>query len=133
MKVEIIKEKVESLGFLETANMMGITLEKVLDIIEEEYKTFKDLDFVPTEEFLNGIRSECHFDNGYGVSVVRHKYSYGNGLNLFELAIIDKSGEITYSTPITDDVLGYLSEDDVSDTMIKVQRLDNNPIFLSEV
>ena len=85
------------------------------------------MEFVPTEEFLNGIKTTCHFDNGYGVSVVRHRYSYGNGLNLFELAIIDKSGEITYSTPITDDVLGYLSEDDVSDTMIKVQRLDNNP------
>jgi len=127
MKVGIIKEKVESLGFLETANMMGITLEKVLDIIEEEYKTFKDLEFVPTEEFLNGVKSKYNFDNGYGVSVVRHKYSYGNGLNLFELAIIDKSGEIIYSTPITDDVLGYLSEDDVSNTMIKVQRLDNNP------
>ena len=127
MNVEIIKEKVESLGFLETANMMGITLEKVLDIIEEEYKTFKDLEFTPTEEFLSGVRSTCHFDNGYGVSVVRHKYSYGNGLNLFELAIIDKSGEIMYSTPITNDVLGYLSEDDVSNTMIKVQRLDKNP------
>jgi len=127
MKVEIIKEKVESLGFLETANMMGITLEKVLDIIEEEYKTFKDLEFVPTEEFLNGVKSKYNFDNGYGVSVVRHKYSYGNGLNLFELAIIDKSGEIMYSTPITNDVLGYLSEDDVSNTMIKVQRLDKNP------
>jgi len=127
MKVEIIKEKLESLGFLETANMMGITLEKVLDIIEEEYKTFKDLEFVPTEEFLNGVKSKYNFDNGYGVSVVRHKYSYGNGLNLFELAIIDKSGEIMYSTPITNDVLGYLSEDDVSNTMIKVQRLDKNP------
>ena len=127
MKVEIVKEKVESLGFLETANMMGITLDRVLEIVDAEYETFKDLKFVPTEEFLNGIKTTCHFDNGYGVSVVRHKYSYGNGLNLFELAIIDKSGEITYSTPITDDVLGYLNEDDVSDTMIKVQRLDNNP------
>ena len=127
MKVEIVKEKVESLGFLETANMMGITLDRVLEIVDAEYKTFKDLEFVPTEEFLNGIITTCHFDNGYGVSVVRHRYSYGNGLNLFELAIIDKSGEITYSTPITDDVLGYLNEDGVSDTMIKVQRLDNNP------
>ena len=107
MNVDLIKEKLESLGFLGTANMMGITLDRVLEIVDAEYKTFKDLEFVPTEEFLNGIKTTCHFDNGYGVSVVRHKYSYGNGLNLFELAIIDKSGEITNSTPITDDVLGY--------------------------
>ena len=127
MKVEIIKETVESLGFLETANMMGITLDRVLEIVEAEYKTFKDLKFVPTEDFLNGIKTTCHFDNGYGVSVVRHRFSYGNGLNLFELAVIDKEGDIVYSTPITCDVLGYLTEDDVSNTMIKVQRLDNNP------
>ena len=127
MNVDLIKEKLESLGFLETAEMMGITLDRVLEIVEAEYKTFKDLEFTPTEEFLSGIRSTCHFENGYGVSVVRHKFSYGNKLNLFELAIIDKVGDIVYSTPITDDVLGYLSEADVSDTMIKVQRLDNNP------
>lgn len=126
MNVDLIKEKLESLGFLGTANMMGITLDRVLEIVDAEYKTFKDLKFVPTEEFLSGIRSTCHFDNGYGVSVVRHKFSYGNKLNLFELAIIDKVEDIVYSTPITDDVLGYLSEDEVSDTMIKVQRLDNN-------
>ena len=132
MNVDLIKEKLESLGFLGTANMMGITLERVLEIVEAEYKTFKDLEFVPTEEFLDGIKTTCHFDNGYGVSVVRHKYSYGYGLNLFELAIIDKDGDIIYSTPITDDVLGYLTEDDVSDTMIKVQRLDNNLISLSK-
>ena len=131
MNVDIIKEKLESLGFLGTANMMGITLDRVLEIVDAEYKTFKDLEFVPTEEFLSGIRSTCHFDNGYGVSVVRHKFSYGNKLNLFELAIIDKVGDIVYSTPITDDVLGYLSEDDVSDTMIKVQRLDNNPYIFN--
>jgi hypothetical protein len=127
MNVDLIKEKLESLGFLETAEMMGITLDRVLEIVEADYKTFKDLEFVPTEQFLDGIKSAFHFDNGYGVSVVRHKFSYGNGLNLFELAVIDKSGDIIYSTPITDDVLGYLSEDDVSDTMIKIQRLDNNP------
>jgi hypothetical protein len=127
MNVDLIKEKLESLGFLGTANMMGITLDRVLEIVEADYKIFKDLEFVPTEQFFDGIKTTCHFDNGYGVSVVRHKFSYGNKLNLFELAIIDKSGDIIYSTPITDDVIGYLSEDDVSDTMIKVQRLDKNP------
>ncbi len=31
--------------------------------------------------------------------------------------------EITYDTPITDDVLGYLSEDDVTKTLEQIQSL----------
>ena len=43
MNVDLIKEKLESLGFLGTANMMGITLNRVLEIVDVEYKTFIDL------------------------------------------------------------------------------------------
>ena len=133
MNVGLIKEKVECLGFLETAEMMGITLDSVLDIIESKYKTFKDLEFVPTDEFLNGVKSKYNFENVYGVSVVRHKYSYGNKLGLYELAIIDKKGIVVYDTQIIEDVIGYLSEDGVSDYMIKVQRLEKKNKSLSKI
>lgn len=123
MNIEIINEKVANIGFLNTANIMGIPLDTMLTILKSDYKTFKDLDFVPTEQFLDGIKSKFHFDNGYGVSVVRHKYSYGNKLGLYELAILNKDNDIVYNTPITNDVIGYLNKDDVSDYMIKVQRL----------
>jgi hypothetical protein len=124
MKIDLIKEQTEKIGFLETAEMMGISLERVLEIVEAEYKIFKDLEFVPTEEFLNGIKTTLHFDNEYGISVVRHKYSYGSGLDLYEMAIMNKDNDIVYDTPVTNDVLGYLTENDVSNYMIKVQRLE---------
>ena len=124
MKTDLIKEQTEKIGFLETAEMMGLSLEKVLEIVESKHLIFKDLKFVPTEPFLDGIKSLLHFENGYGVSVVKHKYSYGNGKGLYEMAIMNKDNDIVYNTPITEDVLGYLTEDDVSNYMIKVQKLE---------
>ena len=132
MNIEIIKEQTEKIGFLETAEIMGVSLEKVLEIVESKYMVFKDLYFTPTDNFLNGIKSLLHFENGYGVSVVKHQYSYGYGKGLYEMAIMDKDNDIVYDTPITDDVLGYLTEDDVSNYMIKVQRLEKKVDSTSE-
>ena len=63
------------------------------------------------------------FENGYGVSVVSHTYSYGGKKGLYEIAVLDKNGELTYDTPVTNDVIGYLSETGVTDVMKKVQEL----------
>ena len=86
-------------------------------------KTFKDIIFKSNpmgEEF--GIVSRTEFDNGYEVSVVKSKYTYGGDKGLYELAVF-KDGEITYDTPITEDVMGYLTEQEVTDTFIKIQEL----------
>lgn len=63
------------------------------------------------------------FPNGYGVSIVRHGYSYGGNSGLFEVAVLGEDGEITYSTPVTGDVLGWLSVQEVLDTMKAVSEL----------
>lgn len=86
------------------------------------YKQFKDLQF-KTHPYSSGILSREVFDNGYGVSVVRTETSYGGREGLFEVAIVNASGGINYSTPITDDVIGYLTEEEVSDIMKRVQEL----------
>jgi hypothetical protein len=56
---------------------------------------------------MGGQQALFHFPNNYGASVVCSPYSHG-----LELAVIafDKEGgwSITYSTPITSDVIGYI-------------------------
>jgi hypothetical protein len=69
------------------------------------------------------------FDNGYGVSIIQHDFSYGGDKGLWELAVIKKTkneGEgwdICYDTPITSDVLGHLSENEVNNVVEKVKAL----------
>ena len=70
-----------------------------------------------------GEMAREHFDNGYGASVVRHEYSYGGKDGLYELAVLSNEGELTYDTPITNDVLGYLTDRDVTEVLIKIQQL----------
>jgi hypothetical protein len=86
-------------------------------------KTFKDIVFKTNPMGADfGIVSRTEFDNGYEVSVVKSPYTYGGDKGLYELAVF-KDGEITYATPITDDVIGYLRPEDVTDVMAKIQQL----------
>ena len=78
------------------------------------------------------------FRNGLGASVVRRAYvsleypyhqhgSYGYLDGLWELAVIEWEDadrwHITYDTPVTDDVLGWLSEKEVNATLTRIQAL----------
>lgn len=86
-------------------------------------KTFKDLDSKPrdyTVGSFTGNQARMEFDNGYGVSVIN--YGYGRDEGLYELAIMRDDG-LCYDTPITNDVLGYLTEEDVTKYMRLVQLL----------
>lgn len=88
-------------------------------------KTFNDLEFeqINNAPFMVGKKARMQFDNGYGVSVVSCTYSYGGKYGLYELAVLDKNGDLTYETPITSDVLGYLEPEQVTEIMEKVQSL----------
>ena len=65
-----------------------------------------------------GLQSRYRFPNDYGAS-------YG-----LELAVLDFSvnpdGDLIYNTPITDDVLGYLTWEQVADVLIGIKRLPSN-------
>ena len=83
-------------------------------------KGFKDLKII--EHDLGKFKRGLEFPNGYGVSVICTSYSYGGRDGLYELAVLD-DGQITYSTPITDDVIGFLNETQVTEIMHKVYVL----------
>jgi hypothetical protein len=92
-------------------------------------KTFKDLIFKPHSIAIEGLmgyqgakQSVVNFANDYGVSVLFGECFYSNGKDTYEVAILYKN-TITYNTDITDDVLGYLSEDEVTEVMKRVQSL----------
>lgn len=65
------------------------------------------LEFKPRQAG-GGIQARHDFPNGYGVSVVQGPYTYGNEDGLYELAVMF-NGRICYTTPITQDVIGYLT------------------------
>jgi hypothetical protein len=73
------------------------------------------------------------FPNGYGVSIIRHDYSYGGKAGLFEVGVLGKDGELTYKTPVTGDVLGWQSVDEVLAAMKQVADLsDEQPAIEGE-
>jgi hypothetical protein len=87
-------------------------------------KKFEDLDFIKLDDgFMKGVKCRMMFENGFGVSVVSHTYSYGGKDGLFEVAVLGKDGDLTYDTPVTNDVVGYLNPDEVTEIMEQVQNL----------
>jgi len=63
------------------------------------------------------------FPNGYGASVVSNEMTYGGKDGLFEVAVLDKDGEIAYNTPVTGDVIGWCDFADVADILNKIKAL----------
>lgn len=75
-----------------------------------------------SRSLYDGIQYRFEFPNGYGASVVRHTYSYGSNAGLWELGVtVDE--HLTYESPITDDVIGYLTETDVAETLDRIAAL----------
>ena len=91
---------------------------------------------VRTSQLHGGTQHIFRFPNDLGASVVSHSNSYG-GTNFWELAVIsfrrpsrfsnlsgDRDWDITYDTPITSDVLGWLTPREIASTLRRINRLD---------
>ena len=90
------------------------------------FGSFKPVEAEEGTEDYNGnviIHYWYMFKNGYGASVIRNDFSYGGGLRLFKITIINSEYEICYDTPITCDVIGYLNEDEVTETLKEIEAL----------
>lgn len=67
-----------------------------------------------------GKRWTFAFPNGFGASVINDGYGAESGL--YELGVLHND-HLTYETPITDDVLGWLTEDEVAATLDRIAAL----------
>lgn len=90
---------------------------------------------VKTHTLHDGVQHIFRFPNDLGASVVSHSKSYGKK-HFWELAVVsfrkprfsnlqgERDWDITYDTPITSDVLGWLTPRQVASTLRRINRLD---------
>ena len=69
------------------------------------------------------IRERITFANGYTASIVCGPGTYGACDDLLEIAVLDRDGEIDYSTPITNDVVGYLTVEEATKILDQIAVL----------
>lgn len=73
------------------------------------------------------VQKLYRFANGYGASVVKGEHTYGGDEGLWELAVLkfNDNGEfnLDYTTPITEDVEGHLTDDAVEELLAKIEGL----------
>lgn len=97
-------------------------------------KTFEDLVFMvwpqlpesqknaPIPEHEDARQAIMHFENGYGISVLKGDIFYSNGTDTYEVDILH-NGELCYDTPITNDVIRYVTSEQITDIMKRIQEL----------
>jgi len=83
-------------------------------------KNFKELPSLPCHD---GIQYIYKAENGYGASIVQHQFSYGGKKGLWELAVLGPNGDICYSTDITSDVVGHLTDEEVNELLEQIDAL----------
>ena len=93
---------------------------------------FSDLNFQPHPSAAAvGVQAKHFFPNGYGISVVMFRGIAGGGYygyeeGMYESAVLkgtEEDWEICYDSVITDDVLGYQSEEEVEVLLHDVENL----------
>lgn len=70
----------------------------------------------------NSMQHIYEFPNGYGANVIQNEYSKGNEVGLYELGVL-KDGILYYSTQIKNDVIGYLTADEVAEYLQRIEKL----------
>lgn len=84
-----------------------------LSVISRKYKSASVI------ERNGGQCAIYEFANGYGASVINSGMSYGG----LELAVLDSAGNLTYDTPVTEDVEGNLDADRLDALLAQIEAL----------
>lgn len=98
--------------------------EKMTKHLEHEFKdSLREVDF----NYFDGIKYIFIFDNGYGASVIKCSISYGGCEDLWELDVLKRNDNgnyyINHDTPITNDALGHLSDNEVNNYLSQIKEL----------
>ena len=75
-----------------------------------------------------GTLARMFYPNGYGASILLGSMFYSDGISTYEVGVLkgnEKEWGLTYDTPITNDVLGYLTEEEVLKTLNEIGKLPN--------
>tara|TARA_Y100000310_G_scaffold28231_1_gene26888 strand:- start:312 stop:623 length:312 start_codon:yes stop_codon:yes gene_type:complete len=94
---------------------------------------FADIKFKSHGIDPDGLHGIVKFDNGYGLSVVKHGYSYGGSKGLYEVGLVEffDSGDENWNLIYNDelgysDVVGWLTPEDVDAEIEKVSNASSD-------
>ncbi|UDL15839.1 hypothetical protein QEH42_gp119 [Microbacterium phage Pumpernickel] len=76
-----------------------------------------------THPLGTGTHVVVRYPNGYGASIVQNPYSYGVELAVLVFDSSDDDYDIVYDTPVTDDVIGYLNRETLTEVLAKIKAL----------
>jgi len=91
--------------------------------------TFQDLKFNDISETHGegAIQAYVELGNGFNVSVVRHRFSYGNEKGFYEVGVFDaqRTGMNAMCDPLDwgDAVKGWLDAEDVTEELKRLSEL----------
>lgn len=87
---------------------------------------FDDLEF-NKKRFSEGIQALIFFNNGYGASIIQGGIAYTSNDEEYELAVLrgnKDNWDLCYTTPITEDVIGHLTKNDITRYLNKIECLE---------
>lgn len=105
------------------------TQKELYSIISENFPDAKIREGMDLEHrFLEkDVDIKVFFENGYGASIVRGRYTYGRETGNFEIAVLECEDEyefeLTFETPITDDVIPNADVNETIEVLKKIQEL----------
>jgi len=87
--------------------------------------TFKELKFRDTSNTHGEGAKQAlvGFENGFDVSVVKHKFSYGGDKGLYEIGVFGPHGGMCDPLGWGDDVKGWLTPEDVETELELIETL----------
>lgn len=89
----------------------------------KQYVRIKDLEFVSHPNW-SGMQAKKVFNNGFGASVITGDWRMRiDSEHPYEIGVYGRNGSLTYDTPVTSDVVGYLNETEANEILRQIQDL----------